>query len=151
MGTWRLAEPRDLPELALLGRKQQKLTGQKVDEVNYFAPPVLLTLVYEEDGKIRGGFYVEAVGELCFIGTDPAVTEAAPEIAEQVYINLRLRSIRYLRTFIPKRVLRPLKKHLLRAGFDLFEEHAHFFRRLVGDEGEANGAKRDKSESERSN
>lgn len=130
---WRLAEARDAEVLKRLNAEQREMLKTAVDEPNYFDKPVLLTIVREEDGEVKGAVYFEAVAEMCVIGTDPVTTVELKAIAEQLKIHLRVRGFRWVRCIVPNRpklLAKTFKKHLEQAGFRLARGYADFFLKL---------------------
>lgn len=118
---WRMAKLGDRDAIAHMHDEQQALLGMNVDRPDLFDKPVLLAMVLD-DGKVNGGFYLEAVGECCFIGIDPETTVLAKEIAPQVLNFLRLRGIRWLRTFIPRGLDEVLGPQLTDVGYEKQDE-----------------------------
>jgi hypothetical protein len=86
-----------------LHQQQEKALGCRVDRMDLTKPPVMVAYVCEVDGVIDGGVYMEAVGEMCFLGTNPIVTASAKRVMTPVLVrSMRQRGIRWVRAFIPK-------------------------------------------------
>jgi hypothetical protein len=136
---WRLAKLGDRDAIAHMHDEQQALLGMNVDRPDLFDKPVLLAMVLD-DGKVNGGFYLEAVGECCFIGIDPETTVLAKEIAPQVCNFLRLRGIRWLRTFIPKGLDEVLGPQLKEVGYEKKDDELCHYALDLRVEETANGA-----------
>lgn len=93
----------DHAAIEVLNTCQQEALGCSVDRMDLTRPPILLAYVCEVDGVIEGGFYVEAIGEMCFIGTNPLVSASAKRKMVPIVVDsLKRRGIRWLRAFIPK-------------------------------------------------
>jgi hypothetical protein len=120
MYNWTVLEPRHLGSVDELHDEQQKRLNIAVDRPCMVQKPILLSMGLEdENGKLLGGFYIEATAELCFIGTSREVTEAAIEKSPEIYQLLQGMGIRWLRCNVPKKrgLLALLRGLLDRAGF----------------------------------
>ena len=57
--------------MLVLHNEMENKIGHKLDLPNLLAEPVMVALVGETEGKISHGLFVEAVGDLCAIGSSP--------------------------------------------------------------------------------
>lgn len=110
----------DLDQVVLLQAEQEAALGRPMDMPDLTRRPVLEAWVAERDGRIVGGFYVEAVAEPVFFGRDPLVTASARRIAPQIFSALKERGIRIVRMQCPGWIgeeVSAIAKELCRAGF----------------------------------
>lgn len=63
--TWRLATPEDLPSIRRIRGATERFLHQRQSQIDLFSPPVLLTLVAEnEHGKVVDALYVQSIVEI---------------------------------------------------------------------------------------
>lgn len=128
--TWRLATIDDIPEILALWRVTDRLLG-KQDKPMLFAPPVMLTMVAEDDaGKIVDALYCEAVLDVTKIGCSRAGFDGAEAVVEDLRKWAAHRSFRLARIAIPRRLLGAMEGVLRRFGFHCADEFSHWVRRL---------------------
>jgi hypothetical protein len=88
--TWRLATSDDLPRIRKMRNATERFLRQKQSQIGLFSPPVLLTLVAEnEQGNIVDAAYVQAVVELCKITCNDVGFEETAGLAEDIFTWLR--------------------------------------------------------------
>jgi hypothetical protein len=88
--TWRLATPGDLPRIRRLINVSERFLHQKQSRIGLFSPPVLLTLVAEnERGKIVDALCVESVVEISKIACTRAGFEETAGLEADLYTWLR--------------------------------------------------------------
>lgn len=122
--TWRLAQPKDAPALVDLLDQMERRIGVQ-DRPDFYAAPVLLTLVAEDAaGRIVTAVYAEAVAELTMVGLSREGMLGVAALEEELAGFLFARGFRVARLSIPARLERFMRATL---------ERAHFFcdRRLL--------------------
>ena len=88
--TWRLATPDDLPRIRKMRNTTERLLHQRQDQIGLFSPPVLLTLVAEnEHGKIIEALYVESIVEIRKISCTTSGLEETAGLEADLYQWLR--------------------------------------------------------------
>jgi hypothetical protein len=88
--TWRLAVPDDLPAIRRLRNIAERFLHQKQSQIELFSPPVLLTLVAEnEHGKIVDCLYVQSIVEISKISCTEAGFEETAGLEADLYAWLR--------------------------------------------------------------
>lgn len=131
----RTAVPEDWDAIQKWHVEQQHQQGSNFELPYLFGQrqiPIVL-VAEDESGTIRGALYVELVGELRFVGCDPKVTAVGWRAADGLCFLLKQMGIRYLETFVPKKLKRFISKPLKRAGFtDMDQELSYFSRDLRG-------------------
>jgi hypothetical protein len=120
--TWRQYRPEDAADVVELHVEQEAVLGRKMDLPNMMEKPVLETHVaVNESGEVVGGFYFEAVPEVCFFGVSPHVTASAVrDAAAPVLEGLRKRGFRMVRLLVPKepeKVAERIDEELQHVGF----------------------------------
>jgi hypothetical protein len=146
---WRMYRPGDEDQVLGLHLDQEQKLGLDLDFPDLLKKPVLLTLVAEVDGKVAGGFYIEAVPELCFFGTDPLVTASALRLRGPVLDGfLKKRGFRIVRTEVPESndvIAARIGRELTRNNFQQTDEgYSHFMYDLR--DGGRNGSHRNPRE-----
>lgn len=87
---WRLATPDDLPAIRRLRNLSERFLHQKQSQIGLFSPPVLLTLVAEnEHGKIVDCLYVQSIVEISKISCTKAGFEEIAGLEADLYAWLR--------------------------------------------------------------
>lgn len=113
-----MIEPRHLGAVDHLHDVQQRAIGIPVDRPKLLKEPVLLAMGFEDEaGALKGGFYLEATAECCFLGLSPDATEAAIQTAPAIFGFLQGRGIRWLRIQVPKKLVRKVTRQMKAAGF----------------------------------
>jgi hypothetical protein len=88
--TWRLATPDDLPSIRKMRNISERFLHQKQSQIGLFSPPVLLTLVAEnERGKIVDCLYVQSIVEISKISCTEAGFEETAGLEADLYAWLR--------------------------------------------------------------
>lgn len=88
--TWRLATPDDLPRIRRLRNISERFLHQRQSQIGLFSPPVLLTLVAEnEHGRIVDALYVQSIVEISKIACTEAGLEETAGLEEDLYAWLR--------------------------------------------------------------
>ena len=88
--TWRLATPDDLPRIRKMRNISERFLHQKQSQIGLFSPPVLLTLVAEnEHGKIVDCLYVQSIVEISKISCIEAGFEETAGLEADLYAWLR--------------------------------------------------------------
>lgn len=139
-----MIEPRHLGEVDHLHDVQEKAIGTAVDRPQCLKEPVLLAMGFENaEGKLVGGFILEAVAELTFFGVDPDSTKAAVDVAPAIYEFLQSRGIRWLRCLVPKkkRLEKKLVKQFEASGMNCNDKHFSLFSRDLRPAEERDGTK----------
>src|SRR4051812_13941689 len=106
----------DVPAIERMHDEQEALLGYAPDKPDLFDKPVLLALTLESDGVPQGAFYIEAIGECCFVGIDPKTTADAKDIAPAIFAFAKHRGLRWMRCFIPQGLKDVLGPRLEEAG-----------------------------------
>jgi hypothetical protein len=129
--TWRLATIDDIPDILRLWRVTERLLG-KQDKPMLFAPPVLLTMVAENDqGEIVDAFYCEAVIDVTKIGCSRSGFEGCEVLIEDLRQWARHRSFRLARIAIPTKLKNLMAATLKKFGFSCVDSGlSHWARRL---------------------
>ena len=87
---WRLATPDDLPAIRHLRNISERFLHQRQSRIGLFSPPVLLTLVAEnERGKIVDALYVQSVVEISKIACTESGFEETAGLEADLYAWLR--------------------------------------------------------------
>ena len=140
--TLRAAEPRDVPEIEERCREQNKRDG-----TSYPVPPIFDVLgmqlphiafagvIEDEHGNVLQGVVMEVNPEMSLFGCAPEATATLRKEIEGVFYLLRKQGFSVVHTFIPKDVVIPIEKPLVKVGFvrDDFK-FAHFMKDLTQDE-----------------
>ena len=134
---WRLYEKRDREALLALHVEQEAALGQRMDLPDLMEKPVLLPMVGERDGEIRGCYYLEAVPECVFVSRDPVVSASALRSAPQVFEKMRQRGFRMIRMHVPGKAWLGAESEIIggimrRAGFSLENEYDSYLYDLRG-------------------
>lgn len=134
---WRLYEQRDREALLALHVEQEAALGQFMDLPDLLDKPVLVPMVGERDGEIRGALYLEAVPECVFVARDPLVSASALRIAPQIFEKMRLRGFRMIRMHVPGKTWLGAEAGIIggivqRAGFTLENEYDSYLYDLRG-------------------
>jgi hypothetical protein len=129
--------PDERAALMALHVEQEVALDRRMDHPNLALEPVMIPLVARREGQIIGGLYVEAVGEVCFIGRDPLVSSSGLRIAGQVFGNLQCRGFRFVRMQIPNAKWIGAEADIIgtmvrKAGFVLQDEYDHYLYDLRG-------------------
>lgn len=100
---FRLYEDKDVAGVVECHLEQEKRLGKRMDLPDLLDKPVLVAHVVESsEGKIKGAAYVEAIAEVCLIGTDPAITAITAQHAVEMIEGLKRRGLRICRLLVPK-------------------------------------------------
>lgn len=127
---WRLARPEDATAIEALYQDMERRIG-KQDRPALLAPPVLIALVAEdEEGRIVGGLYIEAVAEITMVGLSRDVLEGAAELGPELAGFLESRKFRIARVTIPSRLGHVMRRALARVGFHSTKGLTHFARMI---------------------
>ena len=88
--TWRLATADDLPKIRRIRNISERFLHQRQSQISLFSPPVLLTLVAEnEHGKIVECLYIQSVVEISKISCTEAGFEETAGLEADLYQWLR--------------------------------------------------------------
>ena len=88
--TWRLSTTDDLPRIRKLRNVTERFLHQRQSQIGLFSPPVLLTLVAEnEHGKIVDCLYVQSIVEISKITCSEDGLEETAGLAEDLHNWLR--------------------------------------------------------------
>jgi hypothetical protein len=104
--------------LSAYGR-QGAVIGVKAQLPDLFAPPVVLTLVAEdEDGRIVDGAFLEAMIDVTKIGARPGGFQSLTGIAGELAAFARSRKFRRVTAAMPVKASERMAEGLKRAGFE---------------------------------
>ena len=125
MTGWRLYEPiKDKAAVDELHAQLDKRLGlEAATPPELSERPVLIGLVYEKDGVITNGAYLEAEAAICLFGETALALEEWDKAAEKLRDICQLYRIRSVRAFIPQQVLStsgklsPIERILKHFGF----------------------------------
>lgn len=116
--TWRIAVPEDMPAIERIWRAKAMVLGVKAPLPDLFAPPVILTLVAEDErGRVVDGAFLEAVVDVTKIGARPGGFRSLAGIAEELACFVRSRKFRRVTAAMPRKVSDKMADGLERAGF----------------------------------
>lgn len=88
--TWRLGTPDDLPAIRRLRNISERFLHQRQSQIGLFSPPVLLTLVAEnEKGKIVEALYVQSIVEISKIGCTGSGLDETAGLEADLYAWLK--------------------------------------------------------------
>jgi len=138
--TWKKYEVADMDSVILLHLETEKACGMHLDFPDLLEKPIIEAWVAKQDGKIIGGFYIEAVAEMCFFGRSYEVTRAARKFGVEEYFpgSARVKlGFRLCRMECPRMVgerdLKVIERELLLTGFQETDTlYKHFLYDLRG-------------------
>lgn len=93
---------KDLDAVVALHLETEEAIGRKMQLPDLMSKPVLVAYVAEENGVVKGGFYCEAIVEVCFFGRDPRVTASARRQAAVAIANMRDLGFKMVRIECPR-------------------------------------------------
>ena len=130
--TWRLATLEDEPELEAIRARTSRLLGPR-DPVNYFAPPVILCLVAEdESGIVVDAIYVEVAATITKVSASREVFEQAACLVPELEAFLALRGFRWAYFSVPTRAVDSMRGAVTGAyGFQDSESDTRIFKRKL--------------------
>lgn len=131
--TWRLATKADEPEIMTLLLKQSEKIGYTLDYPDMWEKPILRCEVAEQDGKIVGAMYFEAVVECVTIATDGSFTKEVMKQAPRWGAMFKALGFRVARAFVPVKFKKAMSRYIKRTwAVNLDDELSHFFFDLRG-------------------
>jgi hypothetical protein len=128
----REATDEDWPAIIQLHIEHQAAQGTNYELPNLFAPQIAIALVgVDEEGTIHNCIYVETIAEMRFVGCDAKATAFSRREIDGLAYVLKLKGLRWLECFVPRRLKKAIGKPLRRAGFTCVDrELAHFAKDL---------------------
>jgi len=121
--TLRNAQPKDMPTLRKLHAEQNERDGTAYPLPELFTPDgkfadgIALALAVEKDGEVLQGIYFAVGLEMCFAGCNPQATAFARREIIAVKYTLRHLGYQWIRSMIPKSIVKILEKPMKRTGF----------------------------------
>lgn len=116
--TWRVALPEDKPAIERMWRVKERLLGVKYGLPDLFAPPVILTLIAEnERGWIVDGVFFECVADVTKLSGNPRGFRSLTAIEHDLASFLALRGFRRVTAAMPRRVSEKMEGGLRDARF----------------------------------
>lgn len=136
--TFREAQPKDMPQLLSLHAEQNRRDRTRYplaeifDEQGRQRGHIPLALVLCREDEVLGAIVFEAKGlEMMVVGCNPRVTIIAEHAQNSILYALRSMGFRWIRTLIPKSVVKLLAKPMKAAGFRRDDgRFATFFREI---------------------
>lgn len=128
---WRVASPADAADLERLWVVKERMLGRKIDRPDFFAPPCLITLVAERDGKIVAGMFAEAHVDVSMIGCSLRGFDSTPAIAGHLAMWLKSRGFRLASIVVPKVLSARMAETLKKMGFGSTEHRSIYWRRWL--------------------
>ena len=128
--TWRVALPEDMPAIQRIWDAKARVIGVKCSLPDLFAPPVLLTLVAEDDrGRIVDGVFLEAIVDVTKLGAKPGGFQSLTGIADELASFVHNRKFRLVMAAMPGKAAEKMADGLKEAGFH--EEQLKLWNRWV--------------------
>jgi hypothetical protein len=108
----------DLPAIERMWEIKARLVGAKCSLPDLFAPPVVLTLVAENEwGRIVDGVFLEAVCDVTKLSATPKGFQSLTVIADELAAFAHSRKFRRITAAMPKKASERMAEGLTRAGF----------------------------------
>lgn len=93
---------KDLDAVVLLHLETEAAIGRKMALPNMMDKPVLEAHLAVEDDVVVGGFYCEAIVEVCFFGRRADVSASARRYCRGVISSMKQRGFRQVRVLCPR-------------------------------------------------
>jgi hypothetical protein len=122
--TWRIATAEDMPAIERIWQAKARVIGVKCSLPDLFAPPVVLTLVAEDDtGRVVDGAFLEAVIDVTKLGARPGGFQSLTGIADELAAFARRRKFRRITAAMPPKASERMAEGLTRARFERQQLH----------------------------
>lgn len=116
--TWRIALPSDAGAIERMWDAKARVLGSKCDLPDLFAPPVILTLVAEDErGHVVDGAFLEAVIDVTKLGARPGGFKSLAGVADELAYFVRSRKFRRVTAAMPRKASERMAEGLKAAGF----------------------------------